>query len=62
VTTGYHRAFIDPVRAGYLLTMMVSDGVTLVIEMWLYSKAMKPVEQILSIRHTYGGSVNVEMA
>lgn len=58
----YHRAFIDPVKAGYLVTFLVSDGVTLLVQIWLYSQDMQPREKVLNIRHTYkSGALNVEM-
>lgn len=62
MSSGYHRAFIDPVPAGYLVTLLVSDGVVLTIQIWLYNREIKPVEQLLSIRHVYaGGGISVEM-
>lgn len=49
----YHRAFVDPVKAGYLVSFLVSDGVTLLVQIWLYNRDMTPKEQVLNIRHTY---------
>ena len=63
MSTGYHRAFIDPVTAGYLVTFLVSDGVTLRLQIWLYNRNMEPKEQLLNIRHTYqSGGLSVEMS
>lgn len=61
MTTGYHHAFIDPVAAGYLVTFMVSDGVTLYISITLHNRQMQPVAQLLTIRHKYAGGIDVEM-
>jgi hypothetical protein len=62
MTSGYHRAFIDPVPAGYLVTLLVSDGVVLTLQIWRYNRDVQPVEQLLAIRHVYGGGVSVEMS
>ncbi len=61
MTSGYHRAFIDPVASGYLVTFLVSDGVVLLVMIWRYNRDMQPIEQLLNIRHVYGGGVSVEM-
>ena len=59
--SGYHRAFVDPVPAGYLVTFLVSDGVTLRLQIWLYNRDMTPKEQLLAIRHTYqSGALSME--
>lgn len=60
---GYHRAFIDPVSAGYLVSFLVSDGVTLTVQVWLYRRDMTPKECLLNIRHTYkSGAISMEMS
>ena len=60
--TGYHHVFVDPVPAGYLVSFLVSDGVTLTVQIWLYIRDMTPKEQVLNIRHTYkSGAMAVEM-
>jgi hypothetical protein len=61
MTSGYHRAFIDPVASGYLVTLLVSDGVVLTVQIWRYNRDVQPVEQLLAIRHVYGSGVSVEM-
>lgn len=57
----YHRAFIDSVKSGCLVAFLVSDDVTLYIGLWLYNRNMHPVEQVLNIRHVYGGTMDIEI-